>query len=82
MIVASAIKYKGVFYTGVRHPEIFKDLKRLGNKPPFTKTNGYEQGFIDNHGCFFDREYAKKIVIDCGQKYDPISNTLTSEDLW
>lgn len=79
MIVASAIRYKGIVFTGVRHCEIIQDIKRL--------VNNYEkklsiQGFIDHKNIFWDRKESKEIVIKCGQKYNPISTTLTSEDLW
>ena len=83
MIVAAAIRYKNVVYTGVRHCEIFKDLIRLGHDNfPLSESNGYYQGFIGSDGCFYDRENAKRIVKGSGQKYDPHANVLTSEDLW
>jgi len=79
MIVASAIRYKGVIFTGVRHCEIIQDIKRL--IPNYEKKLS-EQGFIDDRNNYYDRGRAKKVVMDCGQKYNPISTTLTSEDLW
>ncbi len=79
MIVAAAIRYKGVTFTGFRHADIIKDLIRL----PFNydKTLS-EQGFIDHKNNYYCRSEAKRMVIECGQEYNPISSTLTSEDLW
>ena len=79
MIVAAAIRYKGVVFTGWRHSEIISYLVKL----PFNydKTLS-EQGFIDHRNNYYDRARAKKVVIECGQKYKQLSNTLTSEDLW
>lgn len=82
MILASAVKYKGVVFTGVRHCEIFSDLRRLGHDGPFYESNGYLQGFIDDAGLFLNREDAKEEVIASGQTYYHHANTLTSEDLW
>ena len=80
MIVASAIRYKGVIFTGVRHYEIIKDIHTLNNSNVEKKL--MKQGFIDHLNRFYTRSEAKEVVIKCGQKYNPISTTLTSEDLW
>lgn len=81
MIIAAAIKRKNVVFTGVRHCEIFKDLRRLGIEGPYHQ-RFYEQGFITDQGKFLNRENAKNHVIESGQRYEPHSFILTSEDLW
>ena len=79
MIVAAAIRYKGVTFTGRRHSEIISYLVKL----PFNydKTLS-EQGFIDHRNNYYCRSESKRLVIECGQHYEPLSSTLTSEDLW
>lgn len=82
MIVAAAVKYKNVIYTGVRHWEIFNDLRRLGHSGPFFESCGYIQGFITNNNIFMNREEAKQDVLKCNQYCKSYSSILTSEDLW
>ena len=95
MILASAIKFhidktdEDVVLCGLRHGDIFRQLKALGFEPQ----KGYKeisQGFITDKGEFLDRKQASDHAIDCGQinsirdlKYireDKIE--LFSEDLW
>lgn len=83
MIVAAAIKYKGIVLTGVRHCYIFKDIIELfpNAKKPITA----HQGFIDNHNNFMDREESLDYAVEKGQLKDHndiIGGVLTSEDLW
>lgn len=78
MIIAAAIKLKsGAVLTGVRHCEIFADMRRLD-----IDHKNVEQGFIDEAGEYYSRDAAQMHVIICRQNYNPISTTLTSEDLW
>lgn len=81
-IVASAVKYNSIVFTGVRHCEIFADIRNLGFSGPYTLGKGFIQGFIDLEGNFLSREDALKVVITSGQPYKKICSTLTSEDLW
>ena len=95
MILASAIKLhidktdEDVVLCGLRHGDIFRQLKALGFEPH----KGYKeisQGFITDKGEFLDRKRALYHAMDCGQinsirdlKYireDKIE--LFSEDLW
>lgn len=95
MILASAIKFyidktdEDVVLCGLRHGDIFRQLKALGFEPQ----KGYKeisQGFITDKGEFLDRKRALDHAMDCGQinsigdlKYireDKIE--LFSEDLW
>jgi len=92
MILASAIKFhieatnKNVILCGVRHSDIFKQLKSLGFKP----REGYtelEQGFIDHRGRFLLRKEAYKHAKECGQLSSTTNiaksnDELFSEDLW
>ena len=95
MILASAIKYhitstdKDVILCGARHGDIFIQLEALG----FNPREGYEeieQGFIDHHNNFLNREEAYYHAKECGQLCAKIISDreskhglqLISEDLW
>lgn len=88
MIVCAAIKFhleatdSDVILCGVRHGDIFKQLKDLGFKPH----NGYkviEQGFMDNKNRFLNRYEAYEHAIRWGQCPDTFhGRVLYSEDLW
>ena len=95
MILASAIKFKiektdkEVVLCGVRHGDIFSQLKSLGFEPH----KGYkeiEQGFIDHNNNFLTREEAYKHAKEIGQLCCRIVHDrettygveLISEDLW
>ena len=88
MIVAAAVKFhiektdEDVVLCGVRHGDVYKQLKALGFKPK----QGYvelEQGFVNNRGQFLTREEALKEAEHNGQlKQVPIITELFSEDLW
>jgi len=79
MIVAAAIKHKGIVFTGARHCEIIKYLVRLGYKPPIPNN---EQGFITHKGKFLSRPIARSEARNCGQIAEGFVAILTSEDLW
>lgn len=80
-IVASAIRYNGVIYTGRRHHNIIYDMvhKYLIRKP----TIDNEQGFVLEDGTYVDRIEGARIAIESGQieklQWPP---NLYSEDLW
>jgi len=91
MIKASAVLdiNTNTVYTGVRHCEIFSDLKRLNIKPPYYHNKGFIQGFIDETNKFLTRKEALDHAMHCGQiklkkdgSCDIIGGELTSEDLW
>ncbi len=64
MIIASAIKYKGVIYPGKRHHNCIATIHDIfGNAKDIENV----QGFIDENGNFYDRGRALKIAIQCGQ---------------
>ena len=79
MIVASAIKHKGIVFTGKRHCKIIKYLVELGYETPIPNN---EQGFIDDNGHFHYRKEALKIAIKCKQIPHTQKRILVSEDLW
>jgi len=79
MIVASAIKHKGIVFTGFRHPDIIQYLIKLGYEKPIPN---HEQGFIDEDGWFMDRETALVRAKICDQVSEDFTRVLTSEDLW
>lgn len=81
-IIASAVRHNNIIFTGVRHCEIFSDLRKLGINGPYFESNGFAQGFIDSNGTFLYREEAEEVVKNSGQPYKALSSTLTSEDLW
>lgn len=87
MIICSAIKYKGIIYTGIRHHNcITLAYHETGDRP----IAGSIQGFIRDNGKFLNRWQAAQHAIACGQvvtgkaKIQHIFNghTLYSEDLW
>lgn len=79
-IVASAIKYNGVIYTGHRHHNIIFEMvtKYLIPKP----ITG-DQGFVLEDGTYVDRIEGARISLESGQikklQWPP---RLYSEDLW
>ena len=95
-IIASAIRFynletKSYFvFTGVRHPDIFNDMYRLGIKYDKKLTT---QGFLTNKGQFVDRYIAKRIAVNANQlienpnqliapdEYSTFAE-LFSEDVW
>ena len=88
MILCSAIKFhvdksdEDVILCGLRHGDIFKQLKALGFEP----RKGYkeiEQGFLTNYGRFLSRKEAYIVALKYGQlKYPKDNEELFSEDLW
>jgi hypothetical protein len=77
MIVAAAIRAKnGCVWLGKRHCHILADAAG--------SLKGCPQGFINDRGCFLDREEAAQEALACGQikqlRYN--STKLYSEDLW
>lgn len=83
-IVAAAIRYKGVTYTGVRHGYIIEQLVKVGQLKVMgkDKVTDKEQGFITSDDIFVDRETAKVLAIQSGQISEDFKGTLYSEDLW
>ena len=86
MIVASAIMYKGIVFTGCRHNDIIHYLIKLGYQRPIPNN---EQGFIDHMGYFLTREESlehcivvEQIKLKENKQPDIIGSVLTSEDLW
>ena len=87
MIIASAILFhidktdKDVVLCGLRHADIYKQLKLLGFKPK----QGYKeisQGFINDAGNFLSREEAYIQALLSGQISEKSNKSLFSEDLW
>jgi hypothetical protein len=81
MIVASAIKYNGKTYTGKRHYEIIRTIRKEDECKIAILQEW--QGFIDENGLFYNRADAAKHAIECKQisKLTAPPN-LFSEDLW
>lgn len=66
-----------------RHCDMGKIFKAFGYKPGECKI--VEQGFIDNHGNFYNRKSALKHVNECGQQClleNFNTDELFSEDLY
>ena len=88
MILCSAIKFhidktgEEVILCGLRHGDMFKQLKALGFEPH----KGYkeiEQGFLIDSGRFLSRKEAYVVALKYGQlKHPKDSEELFSEDLW
>lgn len=81
-IVAAAIMWKGVVYTGVRHGDIIQQIVTLGqiaqSEKPIT---GDMQGFIDSRGNYWTRDHAWQIAYEACQ-INKNHGELLSEDLW
>lgn len=90
MILMSAIRFyidktdEEVILCGLRHSNIFDQLKSLG----FKARSGYEeieQGFLNDSGEFLTRTQALEEAKRCGQIDEENlihKNQLFSEDLW
>lgn len=87
MIVASAILFYEnerpdypVIMTGLRHCDV---LERIFQLHISYNKNTAVQGFIDEHGKFYDRFDAKYEAQKCGQLIvDDGNRALYSEDIW
>lgn len=97
MIVAAAIKTEdGKVHVAARHPQVFRVVaasigldydKMTQTVKWFEYVRGSVQGFIDQHGKFYDREEALTHVQALGQfmtksRDEHPGAVLTSEDLW
>lgn len=83
-IVAAAIKHNGRIYTGKRHAfimrQIWDEAEQFGLPIPKIAHDEH-QGFVDNHGIFWNRFQAGAIAYRAGQT-EVRKQELTSEDLW
>lgn len=82
-IVAAAIRWKGINYTGDRHGNIMQYLAKIGQLKDMEKDRvTYDmQGFINKNGMFLSREDARIIAIS--EKIVKRNHgILYSEDLW
>ena len=89
MIIAAACKMlinnNEVVLCGVRHGDIYNQLKQMGFKP--NDFEELEQGFVTHEDIFLNRKEALTHAINCGQLCTKLlhENTfgeLISEDLW
>lgn len=82
-IVAAAIKWKGIVYTGTRHGFIIKQLVELGQLKDKTndRVTDEMQGFLDSNGIFLTRAGGRSVAVT-SQQVKPDHGTLYSEDLW
>ena len=63
-----------------RHPDILRRMHMMG----ISENHPDDQGFLASDGKFYDRDDSMVIAIAANQikNGEPISDTLTSEDLW
>lgn len=89
-IVAAANRYPGdIVVVSARHHDLLmnRQLHILKEAGVLSSTHTKEQGFVDNKGCWHNREDALKIAYAAGQlnlfrkKTDPVYK-LFSEDLY
>ncbi|RUP25858.1 MAG: hypothetical protein EKK51_31515 [Mycolicibacterium sp.] len=80
-IVAAAIRWKGVVFTGVRHAHIRRQITDLGHVSDDEYLDFDCEGFIDSAGTFLSRAQARPIAEAAGQA-QPSSTLLVSEDMW
>lgn len=83
MIIAAAIKWKGVIFTGDHHGNIMQYLVKIGQlkDKKNDKVTDDMQGFINELGYFLSREDARVIAI-ADKQVKRNHGTLYSEDLW
>lgn len=82
-IVAAAIKWNGIVFTGQNHGQIMQYLVKVGQLKDIRNDKvTYEmQGFINTSGMFLSRAEARIIAISSKQ-IKRNHGTLYSEDLW
>jgi hypothetical protein len=82
MITTSAVKYNGKIYTGRRHGDCYREVRK--EYPDAEFVNPDDEGFLDDKGNFLRRRPALYHAMKCGQidkpKFQP--HELFSEDLW
>lgn len=83
MIVAAAIKWNGIIFTGDHHGNILHYLVKIGQLKDMKKDKITDdmQGFINENGFFLNRSDARVIAIGSKQ-IKRNHGTLYSEDLW
>ncbi len=77
-IVKAAVKHGDQVYTGWRHADIISHLRTLRDDSYVSQD---DQGFVDQHGSFYNRYQSARIAYRARQILK-IPPTLTSEDLW
>lgn len=80
-IMAAAIQWKGIVFTGVRHAHIRRQITELGHVGHGEYLDFECEGFIDSAGVFLTRLQARPIAEAAGQA-PPSSDLLVSEDMW
>jgi hypothetical protein len=83
LIVAAAIKYNNVIYTGTRHAFIIRNIREKFPNAKFY-ISGEQQGFVDDKGNFLSRAEAAQVAIKAGQitKLRWSDTDLFSEEMW
>lgn len=77
-VIAGARHFDAV----MRRPErLFRGHQSLIGAPK-VKVSDWEQGFIDQHGRFYDRREAMQIVLKNGQPFDAKRNGGNGEELY
>jgi len=77
MIIAAAIKFRGLIFTGYRHDKIYTSFP-MGF---FGTSEDHVQGFLDNRGHFYNRNEAANEALFSKQIDEPTTG-LMSEELW
>lgn len=80
MIIAAAVKYRGVVFTGYRHDRVYTSFPMGFFKGP-EGTKDHIQGFITDKGIFLDRKEGGEYAFKIGQ-IKKETDLLFSEDLW
>ncbi len=84
VIVCAANKLGGTIITGARHYDTImrSTIKRIYGEDSKMFSTHSEQGFIDQWGRFYNRQYAMKIVQANGQPFDAERNKGNGKDLY
>lgn len=82
-MVAAAIKWNGIIFTGDHHGNIMQYLVKIGQLKDMKedKITDEMQGFIDQFGNFQSRKDARILAI-AAKQIKRNHGTLYSEDLW
>ncbi len=81
-VVCAAIRADdGSLVLGIRHysADMLTQIHHMGaDGPKFHHRNGYDQGFVDQHGVYMDRREAYTVALAAGQIVYPEACTLGS----
>ncbi len=76
-IIKAAVKFGDLVFIGWRHSDIITHVHALGKG----YTTQEDQGFVDQHGNFYNRYQSARIALRARQ-ITKLPSVIMSEDLW